>query len=111
MEQIAGIEPVPSAWEAEVLPLNYICRGKGRRRNAVLAKAISLCFLIFSKAVSSLIALINLITQTIYLTGHLKPMQKVHQFKIDNLIVVAFATTSTKKIIKLLFLFLKALVV
>lgn len=47
MEQIAGIEPVPSAWEAEVLPLNYICRGKGRRRNAVLAKAILLCFLIF----------------------------------------------------------------
>ena len=26
MEQITGIEPVPSTWEAEVLPLNYICR-------------------------------------------------------------------------------------
>ena len=26
MEQAAGIEPVLSAWEAEVLPLNYACK-------------------------------------------------------------------------------------
>lgn len=25
MEQITGVEPAPSAWEADVLPLNYIC--------------------------------------------------------------------------------------
>ncbi len=25
MEQMTGIEPAWSAWEAEVLPLNYIC--------------------------------------------------------------------------------------
>ncbi len=25
LEQITGIEPAWSAWEAEVLPLNYIC--------------------------------------------------------------------------------------
>ena len=25
MEQIAGIEPAQSAWEADVLPLNYRC--------------------------------------------------------------------------------------
>ena len=25
MEQAAGIEPVRSAWEAEILPLNYAC--------------------------------------------------------------------------------------
>ena len=26
MEQMTGIEPAWSAWEAEVLPLNYICK-------------------------------------------------------------------------------------
>ena len=25
LEQAAGIEPVPTAWEAGVLPLNYAC--------------------------------------------------------------------------------------
>lgn len=25
LEQMTGIEPASSAWEAEVLPLNYIC--------------------------------------------------------------------------------------
>ena len=27
MEQVMGIEPTRSAWEAEVLPLNYTCKG------------------------------------------------------------------------------------
>ncbi len=32
MEQMTGIEPARSAWEAEVLPLNYICvQGRQRR--------------------------------------------------------------------------------
>ncbi len=26
LEQVAGIEPVQSAWEAEILPLNYTCK-------------------------------------------------------------------------------------
>ena len=25
LEQTTGIEPAPSAWEAEVLPLNHVC--------------------------------------------------------------------------------------
>lgn len=25
MKQITGIEPASSAWEADVLPMNYIC--------------------------------------------------------------------------------------
>ena len=29
MERVAGIEPAPSAWKAEVLPLNYTRRGVG----------------------------------------------------------------------------------
>ena len=65
MEQIAGIEPVPPAWEAEVLPLNYICRGKGRRRNEVLAKAILLCFLIFKWLFPLSLKLITLCKQYI----------------------------------------------
>ncbi len=27
MERVAGIEPAPSAWKAEVLPLNYTRKG------------------------------------------------------------------------------------
>ncbi len=27
LEQVMGIEPTRSAWEAEVLPLNYTCKG------------------------------------------------------------------------------------
>ena len=27
MEQVKGIEPSYSAWEADVLPLNYTCKG------------------------------------------------------------------------------------
>ena len=29
MERVMGIEPTPSAWKAEVLPLNYTRRGGG----------------------------------------------------------------------------------
>ena len=28
MEQMTGIEPACSAWEADILPLNYICKEK-----------------------------------------------------------------------------------
>ncbi len=34
MEQITGIEPALSAWEAEVLPLNYICIKQSRTHGA-----------------------------------------------------------------------------
>ena len=26
MKQMAGVEPVYSAWEADILPMNYICK-------------------------------------------------------------------------------------
>src|SRR4051812_3272786 len=32
MERVMGIEPTPSAWKAEVLPLNYTRRGGGGGR-------------------------------------------------------------------------------
>lgn len=31
LEQITGIEPATSAWEANILPLNYICVGVANR--------------------------------------------------------------------------------
>ena len=31
LERVAGIEPAPSAWKAEVLPLNYTRQGKTAR--------------------------------------------------------------------------------
>jgi hypothetical protein len=33
LERVAGIEPAPSAWKAEVLPLNYTRRGALLSRN------------------------------------------------------------------------------
>jgi len=31
LERVMGIEPTPSAWKAEVLPLNYTRQGKTAR--------------------------------------------------------------------------------
>ena len=36
MERVMGIEPTSSAWEAEVLPLNYTRRGPASSRNGIL---------------------------------------------------------------------------
>ncbi len=34
MEQMTGIGPACSAWEADILPLNYICRAFSEREKA-----------------------------------------------------------------------------
>jgi hypothetical protein len=41
MERVMGIEPTPSAWKAEVLPLNYTRLALIRRRLADLETVVS----------------------------------------------------------------------
>ena len=41
LERMTGIEPAFSAWEADVLPLNYIRRARKARRRGRLAVATS----------------------------------------------------------------------
>ena len=47
LEQMTGIEPAYSAWEADTLPLSYICVSIGKHYNTILRKSQYL-FCIFS---------------------------------------------------------------
>ncbi len=43
MERVMGIEPTPSAWKAEVLPLNYTRSARRSRAGPVLPRCRPTC--------------------------------------------------------------------